>query len=99
MTVLTGTPFSPSIASSACGSCPSASSLYCSPPDQTVVFSVYHPDISFRDLIEKVVLDSEVQLASPISLNQDCFPSRLCRPILWTWERSVGEVWHLQVWK
>ena len=35
-------PFSPSIASSACGSCPSASSLYCSPPDQTVVFPVYH---------------------------------------------------------
>ena len=33
-------PFSPSIASSACGSCPSASSLYCSPPDQTVVFTV-----------------------------------------------------------
>ena len=77
-------PSFPSVASSACGSCPSASSLYCSQPGWKMIVKGTVSESDWQDLVKKVVFDFDVQLASPVRLNQDRFPSCLRRSVLWT---------------
>ena len=77
-------PSFPSVASSACGNCLSASSLYCSQPGCKIVVKGTVSESDWQDLVKKVVFDFDVQLASPVRLNQDRFPSCLRRSVLWT---------------
>ena len=57
---------------------------------QLLVIIVLLPVLDGLDhVVHKIVLHSQVQLASPVRLVEDGLPGGLCGPVLWAWKVCV----------